>query len=155
MFWNARHSVNVYSKQTLFMQTRAKRTWRKETNHRIWLISGCKRLWKSWQLYLKSAKQRKYFFFGAGHFLLVSTWGLIKENIVVFLNLGFRVPVFQILIHFLWEIFRGVWLNMPDRNWRKNLLGKFILYTPVLMPPFPKALMKKNMSLRQMIQWVL
>ena len=36
----------------------------------------------------------------------VSTWGLIKENIVVFLNLSFRVPVFQILIHFLWEISR-------------------------------------------------
>lgn len=50
----------------------------------------------------------KIFLFWCWTFFVVSTWGLIKENIDVFLNLGFRVPVFQILIHFLWEIFRGV-----------------------------------------------
>lgn len=50
----------------------------------------------------------KILLFWCWTFFVVSTWGLIKENIVVFLNLGFRVPVFQSLIHFLWEIFKGV-----------------------------------------------
>lgn len=56
----------------------------------------------------KVGETTKILLFWCWTFFVVSTWGLIKENIVVFLNLGFRVPVFQILIHFLWEIFKGV-----------------------------------------------